>query len=281
MQRINHLVIGSAGFIGSRLFKRLNSASTIGIDSRSSFNKFMEIRRSIFFESVYWTAGSVTPATSSNVETKSSTDYRDLARFLQAFRGRYSRLVFLSSGGCVYGPGNGPFNEDSLVFPVNQYGELKLACERLIKIESEFSIVLRIANVFGIGQTPRKSQGVIPYWIESIKGNAPLNVLGRLTSFRDYIDVDSVLDAIRLANYHPKSETFNVGSGIPLTLAELISIFEEVVGKRPPLKLSDAREPDRLGYSLDCTRANSVLGWNIRDTARESIKKVIRFELLH
>lgn len=280
MQRISHLVIGSAGFIGSRLLKRLGSSSTIGIPSRALFQELMDIKRSICFESVYWAAGSIMPATSSNLEIKSSYDYRDLARFLQVFRGRYSRLIYLSSGGCVYGPGNGPFNEDSVASPVNQYGELKLACERLINTESELNIVLRTANVFGIGQIARKSQGVLPHWIESIKSNAPLNVLGELKSFRDYVDVDSVLDAIQLANNHSNSDIFNVGSGIPTTLAELISIFQEVVGKNLPLKLFDAREPDRLGYYLDCTKAKSVLGWNFRDNVRKSIERVVRLELL-
>jgi UDP-glucose 4-epimerase len=139
--------------------------------------------------------------------------------------------------------------------------------------------ILRVANVFGLGQKPSRSQGVIPHWIEAIRENRPLTVFGPTYSYRDYIDIDSVLDAILLSSKSSANGVFNIGSGTKVELAKLIDIFERVLGRSLCILPMDARTSDREGYLLDSKRAEANLGWRKPKDIAKLLEGVILQEL--
>ena len=78
------------------------------------------------------------------------------------------RIVFASTGGAIYGEGEGrdlPLDEDAECFPYSQYGQSKMAAELYLglyeRLHGISSVALRLANVYGPRQDPRGEAGVV------------------------------------------------------------------------------------------------------------------------
>ena len=231
------------------------------------------------FKNVFWVAGSQLPADTFEYKLEEHPDLVNLQKLIKFVQKSEACFIFLSSGGCIYGPGSGVFTEASNTFPVNLYGELKSLSEQMIINNLNNYTILRVANVFGVGQKPSRSQGVIPHWLEAIRENRPLTVFGPTHSYRDYIDIDSVINAILLSSKSSTKGVFNIGSGTKVELATLIEIFEHVLGRSLSILSLDARTSDRDGYILDSKRAEANLGWCKPQDIPKLLEGVIRQEL--
>lgn len=279
MHHYDNLIVGSSGYIGSRLLPKLPSEKNFLVPSKSNFAQFLKSTESLKFKNVFWVAGSQLPADTFEYKLDEHPDLVNLEKLVKFVQKSESCFIFLSSGGCVYGPGSGVFTEASNTFPVNLYGELKLLSEQMIINNLNNYTILRVANVFGVGQKPSRSQGVIPHWLEAIRENRPLTVFGPTHSYRDYIDIDSVINAILLSSKSSSKGVFNIGSGTKVELATLIEIFEHVIGHSLTILSLDARMSDRDGYLLDSKRAEANLGWRKPQDILKLIEGIIRQEL--
>ena len=279
MHYYDNLIFGSSGYIGSRLLSKLPSEKNYLVSSKSHFAQFLKLAESLEFKNVFWVAGSQLPADTFEYKLEEHPDLINLKKLIKRVQKSEASFIFLSSGGCVYGPGSGVFTETSNTFPVNLYGELKLLSEQMIANNLNNYTILRVANVFGMGQKPSRSQGVIPHWLEAIRENRPLTVFGPAHSYRDYIDIDSVINAILLSSKSSTKGVFNIGSGTKVELATLIEIFEHVLGRSPSILSLDARTSDRDGYILDSKRAEANLGWCKPQDILKLLEGIIRQEL--
>jgi UDP-glucose 4-epimerase len=233
----------------------------------------------VSFKNVFWVAGSQMPAQKFESVIEDHPDLLNLQNFLDMYKNQVGHFIFLSSGGCVYGPGSGEFSETSSIFPINRYGELKLRCESEITNSLNSFIILRVSNVFGMGQLPSRSQGVIPHWIQASKNSRPIKVFGSLDSYRDYIDIDSLVEAILASTTIFAKEIFNIGSGEKVSLGQLLEIFREFGKSTQEIEYLKARESDRLGYVLSTAKAEGVLGWNKPKKVIENISNLVQYEL--
>jgi UDP-glucose 4-epimerase len=279
MSIYDNLIIGSSGYIGSRLLSRLTSNRTFLVNSKSNFSRFLKTADGLEFKNVFWMAGSQSPAEAFSCTLEEHPDIVNLRNLVEIVRKSESHLVFLSSGGCIYGPGSGIFKESSKTSPVNLYGELKLLSEEIIANNLDSYTIFRVANVFGQGQQINRSQGVIPYWLNAVRSNQPLTVFGSPHSYRDYIDIDSVIDAILLSVDLLESGIFNIGSGVKIELSTLISLFEKISQGKLQVLYASARSTDRSGYLLNTEKAESVLGWRKPKDILELLESVILREL--
>lgn len=279
MNYYDNLIFGSSGYIGSRLLSKLPSEKNYLVSSKSHFSQFLKLAESLEFKNVFWVAGSQLPADTFEYKLEEHPDLINLKKLIKRVQKSEASFIFLSSGGCVYGPGSGVFTETSNTFPVNLYGELKLLSEQVIANNLNNYTILRVANVFGMGQKPSRSQGVIPHWLEAIRENRPLTVFGSTHSYRDYIDIDSVINAILLSSKSSAKGVFNIGSGTKIELAKLINIFEHVLGHSLPISFLEARTSDRDGYLLDSKRAEANLGWRKPQDILKLLEGIILQEL--
>jgi nucleoside-diphosphate-sugar epimerase len=276
MHHYDNLIVGSSGYIGSRLLPKLPSEKNFLVPSKSNFTQFLKSAESLKFKNVFWVAGSQLPADTFEYKLEEHPDLVNLQKLIKIVQKSQACFTFLSSGGCVYGPGSGVFTEASKTFPVNLYGELKLLSEQMIANNLNNYTILRVANVFGVGQKPSRSQGVIPHWLEAIRENRPLTVFGPTHSYRDYIDIDSVINAILLSSKSSTKGVFNIGSGTKVELATLIEIFEHVLGRSQSILSLNARTSDRDGYILDSKRAEVKLGWRKPQDILKLLEGIIR-----
>lgn len=211
-------------------------------------------------ETVVWCAGDLLP-TSSAMDLSHSDDVTPLLTMLRALeRHGGGRLVFLSSGGTVYGkPSHLPVSEREPAKPLSVYAAVKVLSERLLtNAEGVDTRALRAANVYGPSQPARETQGVIARALRCALDGTPFPMIGGGHSIRDYVYVDDLVDVIAACvDGRITAPVLNVGSGLPTSLSDLVKMIDVVVGgleiERRPARPSDL-DQIVLDISLLCAQ---------------------------
>lgn len=189
-----------------------------------------------------------------------------LRLFQAALLAGVRRIVFLSSGGTVYGePRWSPITEDHPTEPVGVYGASKLCAERylvaLARTHGAESVVLRPANVYGRSMAHDKPQGVVENWMARLRQGADLECWNDPRMVRDYIHVDDLVDALVAALHRPVKETvLNVGTGHGTDLRQLAGLLERITGHTARLRTMDTVYPALSINVLDNAKLRQVLG---------------------
>ncbi|MFF5981527.1 NAD-dependent epimerase/dehydratase family protein [Streptomyces olindensis] len=266
-------VVGASGFIGSHLYRGLTSAGirTFGFTRDNPFAPLGSVHRELLkAETIYYVAGSTTPALTEERPDLAKADLWNLQMLLWSVRKTAHRplVVLASSGGTVYAPdAPQPFREDAPTLPVSAYGAAKLDQERaLTAVEWITPVVLRFSNLYGPRQVPRRGCGVIAHWVKAVREGAPLTLYGH--SSRDYLHVEDAVEALLAVHRHAARlraartpTTLNIGSGVPVGLNELHECFERAAGHSIPVQRRPARSFDRTEICLDVTAAGKTLDW--------------------
>lgn len=214
-------------------------------------------------------ACSTTPKTS-NEDLLFDLDSNLLAtvRMLQVAReSGLRKLVFLSSGGTVYGPTSlQPISEAHPTFPICSHGIMKLAIEHYLRLFGRLYglnyTIIRAANVYGEGQHAHGGQGVVAAFLANVLNDEPIEIWGDGSAVRDYIHVEDVVAALKTASARADSETvFNIGSGIGHSLLQLLDIIDMAVGRTSKRLFKPARDFDVSSNTLCVKRAHDLLDW--------------------
>lgn len=189
------------------------------------------------------------------------------------------RLIFVSSGGTVYGvPRQVPIKESSPTDPTCSYGITKLAIEKYIFLYRQLhdldGLVLRLANPYGDRQRLESSQGVVPVFLGKALRGEPLQIWGDGSVIRDFIYISDVVDALlAAAHYQGDERIFNVGSGQGLALNQLVACLESELGNPIAVKYMPSRGFDVPANILCIDRAKQCLGWSPQISVNEGIHK--------
>jgi len=157
--------------------------------------------------------------------------------------GSVKKVVFLSSGGTVYGEMRGelPIDENCPTFPVSPYGIGKLAVEGYLRyFKHKYGLdytVFRASNVYGERQSMNHRQGVIPIFINQMLRGEPIIVLGDGSMVRDYLYVRDLAEILSKAIESRFSyDLYNIGSGMTSSVNELVRAIETVSGKKAEIE---------------------------------------------
>ena len=176
------------------------------------------------------------------------------------------KLVFVSSGGTVYGQlgEKRPSREEDVLAPISLYGESKVALEKVVgKIPQGVS--LRPSNIFPIDPNYPKPMGVVGAYLKLAREGKPLQVFGDLDITKDYVSDRDVARAILLALRSAHSGVYNIGLGQPIGLGEIISAFERASGHPLEKNFQDVFSNDVTWFCLDTTKARRDLGFEAKD----------------
>ena len=192
------------------------------------------------------------------------------------------RVVFISSGGTVYGNAPRiPTPEDCPEHPICAYGISRLAIEKYLHLyehtDGMTGIVLRVANAYGPFQNSlQRQQGVIGAFIARALAGQPIEIWGDGSTVRDYVYIDDVVDAfLKAAVYTGPQRVFNIGSGIGTPLSEIVVAVERALGTRLAVSQRPARSIDIPASILDCRLAEHELSWRARHDLAEGIAKAV------
>jgi len=192
-----------------------------------------------------------------------------------------SKLVYLSSGGTIYGPDvKVPTPESAPCDPVTIYGVSKLTSEKILSVYAKQCglnyVVLRVSNPYGPWQWGRKGQGVIGAWMARALVGAEIEVWGDGSVERDYIFISDVVSAIKATlSYTGSERVFNVGSGQGQSLRKVLSTIQNL---RPvAVRNREARICDVPRSVLDVGKAWREMRWRPATSFEDGIHETWRW----
>jgi len=216
------------------------------------------------------------------------------------------QLVF-SSSCCVYGnPDHLPITEEHPIGKVtNVYGRTKYLIEEMLmdlsRAEERWNIIsLRYFNPVGahpsgrIGEDPTKPfTNLMPYMSQVALGKKPsLTIFGDDydtpdgTGVRDYIHVmdlaaGHVAALAKIEKDHLRYRTYNLGSGVGVSVLELLRTFEKTTGKQVAHEIKPRRDGDICSMYSNGTRACEELGWTTRFTLEQMCEDFWRWQTMN
>jgi UDP-glucose 4-epimerase len=202
---------------------------------------------------------------------------------LAAMQRHGCKVFVLSSTAAIYGePEVVPLLESHRWQPVNPYGWSKLMLEQILRDCGTAwglrSACLRYFNASGssgdglIGEDHEPESHLIPRVLLSLTGEADkITVFGTDydtpdgTCVRDYIHVNDLARAHALALDYLRaggeSVACNLGTGVGVSVKEIIDAAEAVTGRKVPVEYGERREGDPARLVADPGLAKEVLGW--------------------
>ena len=299
---MNILILGGAGFIGTHLASALlKLGHVVRIFDRVSTNvppliaghpRLNHIEGDILnhdevdsalddMEFVFHLVSTTLPKSSNdNPEYDIETNLVVSVRLLEAARRRDIRkIVFLSSGGTVYGvPDSVPIPESHPCNPISSYGIVKLAIEKYLHLYRVLhgldSCTLRLSNPFGEYQRIQSAQGAVGVFLHRAIHRKPIEIWGDGSVTRDYVYVGDVAEALlKVLDYKGPIKTFNVGSGTGMNLNDIIEQIEGVLGHSVSRIYKPARRFDVPTNVLDISLAKRELGWSPRTSFGEGLTR--------
>jgi len=214
------------------------------------------------------------------------------ASVLSAMAAAAVKHFVFSSTCATYGePIETPIAETHPQQPINSYGESKLAIERALphfeRAHGMSWIALRYFNAAGadpdgeIGEDHDPEIHVIPRAIEAATGGRRLEVFGDDyptpdgTCLRDYVHVSDLADAhlcaLETIVETGKSGAYNLGTGRPHSVREVIDTVERVTGRAVPWALGPRRPGDPAVLYAAPHKAQAELHWTPRHADLDSI----------
>jgi UDP-glucuronate 4-epimerase len=186
------------------------------------------------------------------------------------------QFVFASSSS-VYGINDHfPWKEDEKLMPISPYAMTKLAGEMLGHVYSKLFdirfIALRFFTVYGPGQRPDLA---IHKFTKTILKDKPITMYGDGNTSRDYTYVDDTVQGIIGAMKYEQAnfEIINLGNNYSVSLKELISTIEKVVGKKATIEQLPDQPGDVPKTFADISKAKRLLGYEPKIKIDEGLKK--------
>jgi len=162
---------------------------------------------------------------------------------LEAMRKTNVKRIIFASSAAVYGTQDKAASEEDLPSPNSIYGYHKYVSEKLIKAYSHSYgldfLILRLFNVYG--QDPQQGKDVVSIFLRQAKMGESLFVKG-MNKYRDFVNIRDVVRVfIEASSTSASNRILNVGTGVKVTLGELVDLLKEVF---PKIKVEHQATPD-------------------------------------
>jgi UDP-glucose 4-epimerase len=301
----NYLLLGGSGFMGLNILKRLTDAkksvSVYDILSNAAAEELLKNKNCHFFnrdfihendfDSILNNTDVIIHLINTTIPYESNRNIiydiesnilPSIKLFESARRNNVKKIIFISSGGTVYGNRNDyfPIKENSEIEPICSYGIVKHAIEnylRLITKETDIKfIILRPSNPYGINfYSNDKQLGLINSVLYALKNNKVIEIWGDGRNIRDYVYIEDLADAIisSAENTDIKNCALNIGTGKGLSILEIIELIKSITGKKISVNFMEPRQIDVNFNVLDISEAKKIMDWEPKTTIREGIIK--------
>lgn len=304
------IIYGGAGFIGSHIADELvSSGYSITIFDKKNisgkniehlkgiinyiegdFNNEKDISKSLKnIDYVIHLVSSTLPADSNlnpfyDIETNLKAS---LHLFEECLKHKIKKVVFISSGGTVYGnPLHLPINEKHPTNPMTSYGIIKLTIEKYLALYKELRgldyKILRLSNPFGERQNPLLGQGLIANLLYRIKQHKKVEIWGDGSAVRDFFYIRDGAKAIKPAiEDKSKNQIFNISSGKGYSINRILDKFKKELGLKFEVTYKPGRDFDVKKNILDNSLAKKYLHWEPKTNIDTALKNTWSYILDH
>lgn len=173
-----------------------------------------------------------------------------------------ARVVFVSTGGGIYGETPEPATEQSLPRPKAYYSIHKYAAERYLELSGVPYAIARLANVYGPRQRSDLEGGVVAILAERLAASLPITIYGTGEQRRDFVHVTDVVRALVAMLQSDTNGMWNVGTGTMTTVNELLREMEGVFGAATSIEYLASRPGDVFQSCLAVDAIEHDLGWS-------------------
>lgn len=298
-------VLGANGFIGSHLVDLLASEPDVTIKAIDRFSKPQVFKKrdniktyavDFFEDSPNFDAALedtdylIHCFSATNPFISDQNPYLDIEMlrrsveiFEKAIKNGVKKIVFISSGGAVYGSAQhfGDAAETTTPAPKSPYGIAKLAIEHYleyfkVKHDTDY-VVYRLTNPYGPRQAMKKNQGVIPAFLDNITNDREVVIYGDGSSSRDFIYIE---DAVKMIGQTFAKDTshavYNIGSGKQTTLNEILEALGAITGKDIAITYADEPKTFLKSTNVDTSRFVEEFGALVLTDLHAGIQKTIQ-----
>lgn len=197
-------------------------------------------------------------------------------RLLDACRDRgIANVVFASSGAAV-GEVPPPIHEEVVPRPLSPYGAGKLAgeayCQAFAASFGMKTVALRFSNVYGPFSAHKKN--AVPNFIKESLLGRPIVIYGDGTQTRDFIFVEDVCSAIRLALSTTEDiggEVFQLATGEGTSIVDVAKLVQDITGSSAEIRLEPKRSGEVYRSRADISKIRRVLGFEPAVDLREGL----------
>jgi len=300
------IIYGGGGFIGSHLCdKLLGSGYDVTVFDKLNFskkniqhiqdqikiiegdfnNEFDLINSLQGVDYVFHLVSTTLPASSNdNPEYDAETNLiSSLKLFKECVALKIKKIIFLSSGGTVYGiPSEIPVKENYSANPVCSYGIIKRTIEEYLFLYNylygQQYYVFRLSNPYGERQNPNSSQGAIGVFLSKVIKNETIEIWGDGETVRDYIYVKDAVEVLaKSVSADTDVRVFNLSTGIGHTLNQIVETIGNVSGKKITPVFKKARKLDVPVNILDNSKVKNAFGWKPLTSIEEGIKNTFDY----
>jgi len=308
--KMNYLVTGGAGFIGSNIVKELiNLGEYVRVLDNFSTGKrenlypfknnprfnlmegdlrsFHIVRDAVKDIDYVLHQGALPSVPRSINDPITSNDVNILGtlNILEAAKEFGVKRVVFASSSSVYGDSQVlPKHEDLNVAPLSPYALTKYAGERYCQVYYMIygleTVCLRYFNVFGPNQDPNSQySAVIPKFINLINHSIQPVIFGDGSQSRDFSFVSNIVHANLQACIakNVAGKVFNIACGQRYTLIQLVDTVNKIMGKNIEPKFAKERPGDVKHSMASIDKAKNSLDYQVRDYFKDGLKKTIDF----
>ena len=207
-----------------------------------------------------------------------STNAQGVLNLLELMRKHEVNKLVHASTSSLYAGQKMPFTEDLPVNrPISPYAATKKAAEAMAyAYHYLFGLdisVLRYFTVYGPSGRPDMSIFRFVRWIDEGK---PLELFGDGSQSRDFTYIDDIAAGTVKALKEVGYEIINLGGGkSPHTLNYVISLLEELLGKKASIEYRPFLKTDMTETGADITKAGRLLNWKPETDLAEGLKKTV------
>lgn len=181
------------------------------------------------------------------------------------------RVVFLSTGGGIYGEVEQPATETNLPCPKAYYSVHKYTAERYLEMSGLPYAIARLSNVYGPRQRRDLEGGVVAILARNLAAHEPIVIYGDGEQRRDFLYVSDAADAIVTMLTAGVDGLWNVGTGRATSINDLLAAAEKIFGPATSVLHEQARVADICSSVLSAEKIAVELGWRVQRSLEDGL----------